>query len=125
MSFTITTIDDEFTYTATSDKEVIDQWVIKNNNKTSTTQGYLIKIEKGETRVESLVSLTDTKLNLETNLIPMLTYPANVTVTFNRNILGKQTKTGTFAFADLKIQNEFDNGAEEMEVQIKLIEVIS
>ncbi len=126
MSFIITTIDSAYTYTAltTDGGDVIEQWQIKNNNKASDTQGFLRKVEKGDTRIESIVSLTDSKTNLETNVLPMLTYPTNVTVTFNRNILGKTTNVGTFTIEDLTVVNEFNNGA-DMEITIKLVEVVS
>lgn len=125
MSFTITTTDSQYTYTALTNNggEAIDEWQIKNNNKVSDTQGFLRKVEKGDTRVECLVSLTDTKTNLETNVIPMLTYPTNVNVTFDRNILGKTTNTGEFTFEDLTVRDEFPN--DEMQIQIKLVEVIN
>ena len=125
MSFIITTTDNQFTYTAlTSDGgAVIESWQIKNNNKASNTQGFLRKIEKGDIRVECVISLTDFKANLEANVLPMLTFPANVTVTFNRNIPGKITKTGIFTMEDYTIKREFNNGA-EMEIDIKLVEVI-
>ena len=128
-TFTMSTTDSEYSYTARTSGggAVINRWKLGNNNKTSDTQGYLRKVEKGDTRVECLVSLTDTKDNLETNVIPMLTYPTNVNVTFPRTILSKSTNTGTFAFEDLEITEEFpdEGNGEEMEIQIKLVEVIS
>jgi len=123
MSFDIETTDAEYSYTAVTGQDVISNWTIKNNNKTSETQGYLIKVEKGDTRSEAIVSLTDTKTNLESNVLPMLTYPTNVSVTFDRNIPGRSTSSGTFAFSDYVIKQEFPN--DEQEIEIKLIEVIS
>ena len=124
MSFIITTLDSEYTYTALTSNggEVIEQWDIKNNNKESDTQGFLHKVEKGETRVETLVSLTDSKANL-IPILTMLTYPSNVNVTFNRNILGKTTNQGEFTMSDLSVKQEFNDG-NDMEIVIKLIEVL-
>jgi hypothetical protein len=126
MSFTITTTDSAYTYTAdnATGQEVIERWAIQNNNKTSDTQGFLRKTEKGDTRVAVVMSLTDAKTTLETNVLPMLTYPTNVSCTFNRNIPGKTTNSGTFTFEDYSIVQEFDDGS-DMEIEIKLTEVIS
>lgn len=122
---TLTTTDSAYTYTAlTSDGgDVIESWQIKNNNKASDTQGFLRKVEKGDIRVECIVSLADSKTNLEANVLPMLTYPTNVNVTFNRNILGKSTATGEFTIEDYTIENEFNDG-NSMEIRIKLVEVL-
>lgn len=125
MSFIMTTTDSSYTYTAlTSDGgDVIEQWQIKNNNKTADTQGFLRKVEKGEIRVECIVSLADSKTNLEASVLPMLTYPTNVNVTFNRNILSKSTNSGEFTIEDYTVEREFNDG-NDMEIRIKLVEVL-
>lgn len=127
MSFICTTTDSEYSYTAPTDSSggnVIKEWQVKNNNKVSSTQGFVVKVEKGESRVEMIVSVCDSKTNLDTNLFPQLTYPTNVDVTLNRNIPTKTTNIATFAIVDYQIVNEFNNG-EEQEVEIKFIEVLT
>ena len=123
MSFSSITTDSQYTYTAPTDGEVIKEWKTSNNNKVSNTQGFLIKVEKGTSRVEIVMSITDTKANLDANLFPQLTYPTNVSLTLNRNIPTQSTNTGTFAVVDYQIVNEFPN--DEQEVEVKYVEVIS
>jgi hypothetical protein len=124
MSFSSITTDSQYTYTAPTDAEVIKEWKIRNNNKVSDTQGFLVKVEKGQTRVELIMSIADTKANLDTYLLPQLTYPSNVTLTLNRNIPSKSTNTGTFAVVDYVLVNEFNDGTEQ-EVEVKYVEVLS
>lgn len=124
MSFSSITTDSTYSYTAPDQGEVIKEWKTANNNKVSNTQGFLVKVEKGTSRVEMVMSITDTKANLDANLFPQLTYPTNVTLTLNRNIPTQSTNTGEFAVVDYQIVNEFNNGLEQ-EVEVKYIEVIS
>jgi len=126
MSTILTTTDSAYTYTAITNNggAVIKDWQIKNNNKVSNTQGFLVKVEKGEKRVELVLSLADTKTNLETNVLPMLGYPTNINVTLDRNIPSKTVKTGLFAMVDYEMVNEFSEGLEQ-EIEIKIIEVLS
>ena len=123
MSFSSITEDTKYTYTAPTNGEVIKEWKPVNNNEVSNTQGFLIKVEKGTSRVELVMSITDTKDNLDANLFPQLTYPTNVSLTLNRNIPTQSTNTGTFAIVDYQIVQEFPN--DEQEVEVKYVEVIS
>jgi len=125
MSFIITTVDDFYTYTAlTSDGgAVVDEWEIENDNKKSNTQGFMRKVEKGRTRAKARVSIADSKSNLESVVLKMLTYPANVAVTFPRNIPGKTTNVGEFVMEDYKIVREFNDGNDQ-EIIIILTEVL-
>lgn len=126
MSFSSVTTDSTYTYTSpnSGEGEVIKEWQVINNNKVSNTQGFIVKVEKGVSRVELVMSIMDTKANLDANLFPQLTYPTNVTLTLNRNIPTKATNTATFAVVDYSIVNEFNDGLDQ-EVEVKYIEVLA
>ena len=102
---------------------ILDDWNHENNNSRADTQGFMIKIQIGEVRVKAKVTIKDTKTNIETYILPLLTYPTSIKVTFDRNIIGKTTTQATFAITDYQIVEEFDNG-EERQVQMILTEVL-
>ena len=122
MSFTLATTDGAYTFTTTTPATVQQSPV--NNNKLSNTQGFLIKQQVGRVRVEMSCTLNATKTNVETNLLPQITYPQSVNVTIDRNILGKTTNTMTGVIASYDISDEFDEGNEYL-VTLKIIEVLT
>lgn len=122
--FTIKTIDNQYTYNNDLPATVIQKW--KSNHSLSNTQGFLIKKQSGNQRVEMdivLNGVSDSNDNINANLLPQLNYPTTVFVTIDRNILGKTTKTAEFIIADFNVEQELDDGAEQVTI-MKLIEVI-
>ena len=122
----IDTVDGQYTYTSNPQYGYPDfKWKVINNNKVSDTQGFLRKVEKGDSRIAVEIYITDTKANIEANLYPMLTYPSNINVTFDRTIPTKTTSTATFTFEDYEIKDEFtDGGVLQYLVTIKITEVL-
>ena len=122
--FTIKTIDNQYTYNNDLPATVIQKW--KSNHSLSNTQGFLIKKQSGNQRVEMdivLNGVSDSNDNINANLLPQLNYPTTVFVTIDRNILGKTTKTAEFIIADFNVEQELADGAEQVTI-MKLIEVI-
>jgi hypothetical protein len=119
--FIITTTDSEYTYN--SPDAVGIKFNPKTNNKTSDTQGFLPKVQKGKLRYEPSVTLKVTRANYETIFLPMLEYSSDVNVTFDREIPGRNTATGRFIFYSMNIEKEFDGGL-EYEISIRLKEVL-
>jgi len=72
--FVITTTDSEYTYTSTIPVGIA--FSLENNNKTSSTQGFLVKVQKGRNRVKAIVRLKVSKANYRTIFEPMLYMPA-------------------------------------------------
>ena len=132
-NFSIVTEDGVYNYinnTNSTDKYT-DQEYFKNehNNKTANTQGFLIKVQKGNERMRATVQLADTLAAINANLYPMLTYPDSLNVTFHRDIPFRGTNTGKFEMIDFDIVKEFPGqgigGVEVIEVKISLVEVIA
>jgi hypothetical protein len=124
-TLTLATEDGAYTYTndMVNDKYHDALFRIENNNKKTNTQGYLIKVQKGDRRIRATVDLADTAENLEANLFPMLTYQATLNCTFDRNILTRGTNTGKFELTDMELLQEFENGT-ILEIKLTLTEVI-
>lgn len=126
-NFTISTTDSKYTYTSRNNTPATVSQKLVNNNSKSNTQGFLRKVQVGRYRAEMSVSVDDSKTNIETNLLPMLTYPVSVTVTIDRNILGRNSKSAEFVIEDYDIPDELggsDDDNADMIVMLKLIEVI-
>jgi hypothetical protein len=132
MSFNITTEDGIYNYTNNgvfSDQYTNqEKFSSNNNNKTANTQGYLIKVQKGNERLSCKVQMADLLSNIEDNLYPILTHASTCNVTFNRAIPFRGTTLGKFEMIDFKVLNEWTaqgrNGADCIEVEISLVEVI-
>ena len=119
--FIITTTDSAYTYTSTIPVGIA--FTLNNNNKVSSTQGYLVKIQKGQNRVQATVRLKVSTANYRTVFEPMLIYPSNVDVTFDRNIPGKSSTQMECVLSSMKIVQEFTG--DEIEIEITLIEVLT
>ena len=101
----------------------IDKMYIENNNQKSDTQGFLRKIQIGDNRVVIECTAKGTKTEIESNLLPQLTYPLTCFVTLDRTIMTKSVMTMECVIDDYFVEQEFDDG-NEYEVKIKLIEVL-
>jgi len=122
--FIIKTSDNVYTYSNTLPATVKQKW--KSNHILTNTQGYLIKKQSGNQRVEMDIVIngeSDTNDNINNNLLPQLNYPQSVIVTIDRNILGKIVKSCEFIIADYDVSEELADGNEQV-VKMKLIEVI-
>lgn len=123
-NFTISTMDSVYNYTSRNDTPASITQSIKNNNQYSNTQGFLIKTQVGRARAEINIEIDDTKANIETNILPMLTYPMNVTVTIDRNFLGKSVKTLEMVIADYSYDELGEGQQSDGIIKLKLIEVV-
>jgi len=120
---TITTIDDVLTYSVNYNDSVFSVMDnVKTNNKTSNTQGFLIKKQIGSRRIEATISIGDTISNINTSLLPFDLYPVPVAITIDRNWVGKTTPTATFEIVSMEKTKNL-NGVHE-EWMIKIVEVI-
>lgn len=122
----ITTSDSVYTYSlaASQGDPVADiSFEYDSNIKTSDTQGFLRKVQKGRYRIRATVTIMDTKARLEAAVLPMWQYPQTVNVTFDRNIPGKSTDTGEFVMESYKILQEFDGGTMQ-EIELQFTEVL-
>jgi hypothetical protein len=133
MSFTLVTEDSVYSYSnsGVSGDQYTDQEYFKNTNniKTANTQGFLIKVQKGDDRMTARVKLADSESNITTNLYPMLNYPSTLNVTFERSVPFRSTQTLKMEMVDLKILKEFPGqgigGVDVLEIEISLIESIA
>jgi len=135
MSITLTAEDDSFTYTnneisVNGDKYVnLEKFNSTNNIKVATTQGFLVKVQKGDDRMQAKVQLADLESNITANLYPMLNQPSTLNVTFERNVPFRGKNTGKYELVNLKIMNEWptqgEGGADVLEVELFLTEVIA
>jgi hypothetical protein len=120
--FVIRTNDNVYSYTSTIPVGIVFQ--ITNNITKSDTQGFYRKVQKGQDRYSVDVILKVNADDLEDIFIPMLNYNDDVYCTFDRNIPGRNSDSGTFAFEDLQIKQEFNGTDWEYEIVLKLTEVI-
>lgn len=119
-NFTITTTDSLYTY-ATAAPDV--KFKKQNNNKTSNTQGFLIKVQKGEARISATVEITAPATALNDNIYPMETHPYPVNVSFEENIPTRSTNIGKFALTGIDLVRQFENGL-SASVKLNLVEII-
>jgi hypothetical protein len=120
--FIIKTVDNAYLY-----ESVIPVTVAfnpKNNIRTADTQGFLRKTQKGKIRHDVTVLLKVVRADYENTFLPMLEYPDDVYVTFDRTIPGRDSTSGTFTLEEMSIVQEFDNG-DEYEIELKLVEVLA
>jgi len=123
--FIIRTSDNVYSYNSLESEEcktVNVTFEIENNNVKSDTQGFLRKVQIGEKRIKAVVTLVDSKVRIENNLYPMLTYADDVVCTFDRNIPLRYSNSGIFVIEDIKILQELPD--EVHEISIELTEVI-
>jgi hypothetical protein len=125
--FIITTTDSQYTYNALTQTNINSKTAEinfrpVNNNVTSKTQGFLPKVQKGTNRIDATVNLTVSNTDYEQIFLPMLIYPSNVNVTFDRNIPGKTTATQEMTFDKMVIKKELPDT--EYEIELTLREVI-
>lgn len=119
--FIIRTVDNEYSYTSSIPVGVT--FNPKNNLKTSDTQGFLRKVNKGKIRHEVEVIAKVSKTDYEDTLLPMFEYVDDVQCTFDRDIPMRGSATGTFTFEDMQLVQEFTDN--EYEVKILLVEILS
>ena len=108
-SLTLTTVDGLYTYTNTLSHTGVSHVVryrVTDNFKKADTQGYLVKIQKGEVRVDADVVITDTETNIINSFEPLFTHNTDVTVTFPRNIPLLGSATGRFAIYNISFDGE-------------------
>jgi hypothetical protein len=98
--FTITTTDSAYTWTANTDGQVV--FIPEINNQTSDTQGNLRKVQKGTLRNRAVVRIEMTNSAFDNTLAPMLEYPSDVNVTFERYIPKRNTNQGRFTFENMR-----------------------
>jgi hypothetical protein len=125
--FIISTTDNQYSYNALTQTNVKSKTAeIKfrpvNNNATSITQGFFPKVQKGTNRIDATVILIVSNTDYENIFIPMLVYPSNVNVTFDRNIPSKTTPTQVMTFDKMRIVRELPDT--EYEIELTLREVI-
>lgn len=101
----------------------IDRMYTQNNNVKSDTQGFMRKVQIGDTRVVIECTAKGTKAEIETTLLLMLTYPLTCQVTLDRNIMTKSVSSMECVIDDYEVIQEFDDG-NEYEVKLILIEVL-
>ena len=123
-NFSIATLDGQYSYTSRLDTPATIKQKIVNNNQETNTQGFLRKVQVGRRRVEIEISIDDTKSNIETNILPMLTYPDSVQVTIDRNFLGRTVKTIEMVIDDYDYQELGENETGDGIISLKLVEVL-
>lgn len=124
-NFVIATTDGTYTYTSRNNTPATVKQSIRNNNKYTDTQGFLVKAQVGRKRAEISIQVEDTKANIETNILPMLTYPMNVNVTIDRNFIVRSVKTVEMVITayDYDELGGDDNTADGS-IKLKLVEVL-
>ncbi|HUV84351.1 MAG TPA: hypothetical protein VMV86_01515 [Methanosarcinales archaeon] len=120
------TIDSVYSFTPDNNVSfgIVDKFVTENNNKKSDTQGFMRKIQVGDTRIKCQATFTGTKSQIENNIYPMLTYPFSVNITFDRNIPTKTVATMNAVIEDYELSQEFKDG-DEQEISIVFTEVLT
>lgn len=125
-NFTMTTVDSQFTFTAKTPGQT--NFTLQNNNQASDTQGFLRKNQKGKNRIGASVKIDVTESAYFNTTAPMVVYPQDVNVTFERNIPGKNTPTGRFTFESQRFSRselQFDSdGVGDAEIIFNFVEVI-
>ena len=96
---------------------------LSNNIKKTSTSGFLIKTQKGRNRVNVDLVLIDNEAQLS-SILEIAQYQTPIDVTFDRNIILRQTTSGRFNVVDYSIKQEFDEGG-QFEISLKLVEVLS
>jgi len=118
---TIKTSDNRYTYTSNVPGSITQQ--MNSNHLLADTQGFKIKKQIGDRRISLNITINDTSTNATTNLLPQLNYPTYNIITIDRNLLNKNTQTGSFVLVDYAVDEEFDNGAEQL-IKMKFIEIV-
>jgi len=124
-NYDIRTQDGAYVFTAIHPGKT--KFALQTNNKFSNTQGYLRKKQGGKNRVQAVTLIDCTRGALENTIAPMIVYPDEVTVIFDRNIPLRGTNTGNFVFEKYKITQGFDTDGGDSaqgELEITVTEVI-
>lgn len=127
--FSITTVDNALTWSAKTPGQTV--FVPETNNQTSDTQGFLRKSQKGKIRFRATVKIQCTESAYINTISEMLVYPADVNVTFERNIPKRNTNTGRFTFEEmpfssdtLQFDSEGDSTTKKAEIRLRFVEVL-
>ena len=122
-TLTITTSDSVLTYSVNYNNSAFDvKDNLANNNKTTSTQGFLIKKQIGSQRIEGSINIIDSRTNINASLIPFNLYPVPVDITIDRNWVGKSTATARFEIVGMNKFKDLDGNDEEWKIMI--VEVI-
>jgi hypothetical protein len=123
MSFSISTIDNVYTWTGDTDGRVT--FTPEINNQTSDTQGFLRKVQKGTIRNRAKVRIEMTNSAFDNTIAEMLEYPTDVNVTFERNIPKRGTNSGRFTFERATPTQQFDSSnSGKGEFDLNFVEVL-
>lgn len=124
--FTVRTSDSVYSYDVADSAECKTANIsfgIENNNVKSDTQGFLRKIQQGNTRINAKVILADSKARFESIIFPMLTYQDDLVCVFDRNIPLRTSDTANMVMEGYRVLQEFDD-ANAYEVELELTEVL-
>ncbi len=102
--FSMTTVDNALSWNGSSPGQT--SFIPETNNQNSDTQGFLRKSQKGKIRNRALVKIECTNSAFDNTIAPMLVYPADVNVAFERNIPLRNTNTGRFTFENAEPSQE-------------------
>jgi hypothetical protein len=125
--FVMTTVDSAYTWSVTGVEGLVN-YNLENNNQASDTQGFLRKTQKGKNRIRADVRIQATESAYNNTIAPMVVYPQDVNVTFERNIPLRNTNIGRFTFEDARFSRDNlqfpSSGSGNGELILKFVEVL-
>ena len=105
--FNIASTDGQYEFKAESPGQT--KFTFQSNNRFADTQGYLRKKQEGAYRIQAETKIQVTRETYENTIAPLIIYPDDVIIKFERFIPTRGTATGRFVFEKADFTQAFDS----------------